>query len=612
MLIGKKMYNKKVCVWGTGKYANILNNQLQMYRTVFKKVWDFDLKSIFMFFIDSDSEKQGEKIFEKEICSPEYFYNQDIDLCVVAMLSRQEIYAQLEQNGKKNYMSSEEFIDLIKSNMLLKRNEILKKLELEKIVQISDTEELVSEIKKEFINYSDIVIRYIAFSVLIDRWAIDRDNCFWLMQRHFEASFIVSAFSWYFGNDICEISKWYTDRSISYIKCEGKPTIGMVIYNFYGGGIEKVVSLLIPMFLKHGHKVVLITDSLEQNKEFGVPKECIRYVMQSKMGQSGEERTAELMQCCNDFEIDIMCFHSGYTYISTFYEMWGLKLMGIPVVMEIHSFFFPIISEKREVSRYYADMYRMADRIVVLSETDRIFWESLDCNCVYIPNPLEYGNEYIKQVQEIETNRNGCTIVWVGRLVQLPKRVLDVVPIMQNIIGKVPKAKLKLVGLATNKNDLRRLKRLIADNRLEEVIEICGYKSDINDIYKNADVVLLTSESESFCNVIMESKIWGVPLVLYDLPWLELLKDRKGYIAVEPRNVKAIAETIVLLLQDNIKREKLGKEAQNSIKEFMKYDIYNDWNTLFKSIYELKEKKIEKNDNYSIIVKKLTAVFFNK
>ena len=57
----------------------------------------------------------------------------------------------------------------------------------------------------------------------------------------------------------------------------------MLIYDYYGGGIEKVVSLLIPMFIKHGHKVVLITDSIEKDKEFDIPKGSIRYVMNNKM-----------------------------------------------------------------------------------------------------------------------------------------------------------------------------------------------------------------------------------------------------------------------------------------------------------------------------------------
>lgn len=202
--------------------------------------------------------------------------------------------------------------------------------------------------------------------------------------------------------------------------------------------------------------------------------------------------------------------------------------------------------------------------------------------------------------------------MWVGRLVQNPKRVLDVVPIMKRVIKKVPDAKLRLSGLATNKKIFSELKQAIQDNDLSETIEICGYEPDTSRIYREADILILTSESESFCNVILESKVWGVPLVIYELPWLELLKNEKGYVSVESKNTDAMAEKVIELLQNEKLRKQLALEAEESVEDYVKYDVYQAWNKLFEKIYDVGNDIIDEGEqSYLIIIKKLLSGLYD-
>lgn len=606
--------DKKICIWGTGKYAQIFWNQFKDYFLIFMKYWKCDLQSKILFWVDSNVELQGNELYGKRIVSPHFFYAQDIDICVIAALNRKEIYDDLEEHGKRyerNYISSEEFIGGLKDYLLSERDTCLKRCGIEEQLKGLCLEQYVKRIRDVIIEVENTLEKKLLFSKLIDKWEEEKDKCFSLFTKNFNGAFVITAFAWYFGNDITEISKWLLCKKNHYIKKQTKQTIGMVLYNYFGGGIEKVVSLLIPLFIEHGHKVVLITDSLEKGKEYPLPKQCNRYVMKYRMQDSPDGRIVELQQCVKDFEIDIMCFHSGYTHISTFYDMWGVKMLNIPIIMELHSFFYPIIMEKKEVSKYYVSMYQVTDKLVVLSETDKKFWEVLGCSCFYIQNPLEYSTIQIKEMQSKRGKKNGKTIVWIGRLVQTPKRVLDVVPIMKKVIEQVPDARLKLIGLASDKRILSELKRLINRNHLEDVIEICDYAPNIDKIYQNADIVLLTSESESFCNVILESKIWGVPLVLYEMPWLELLEDKKGYISVEPKNMGAMSEVIINLLKNEKKREQLAEEARKSIKKYAEYDVYDEWRKLFEQIYNVGGSVERQDQEYSIIIKRLLNGLYN-
>jgi len=201
----------------------------------------------------------------------------------------------------------------------------------------------------------DNILKYLIFSLVIDQWetSLDTINDFMEIRKNFDDSFIVAAYAWYFEININRISEcFYRGMTMNFRRCGSKQTIGIIVRDYFGGGIEKTVSLLILLYAKNGHKVVLLTDSYMPDKEYGLPQGVERHVMFNKAGEKREERLEELKQYVEEDNIDIMCFHSGYMEIDTFYEMWYLKLCGIPVLMELHSAFFPIITTKKEVSRF--------------------------------------------------------------------------------------------------------------------------------------------------------------------------------------------------------------------------------------------------------------------
>ena len=193
----KTLLEKKICIWGTGKYANILINQLKMYDEILKKFWNYNLESMISFFVDNNIEKQGTTIFGKKIHSVNFFCSQNMDLCVVATLSRREIYANLEKMGKKHhkeYVSSEEFIEMLKNSILSGRRLIFAKMGLEDLNQETNIDILAQNIKREIDKYADEILRYVMFSILVDKWKIDKNNCFHILQKYFDDSFIIAAF----------------------------------------------------------------------------------------------------------------------------------------------------------------------------------------------------------------------------------------------------------------------------------------------------------------------------------------------------------------------------------------------------------------------------------
>lgn len=613
MFIMKEAFEQQFCIWGTGKFSKNLSKRIGEYIPIYKRIFSSSPFDYLEYYIDSNVEMQKQTFYGKQIKSPQYFLNDKPRLCVVAVLNKEEICKILEEHGfKKNrhYISNDNFINMLRRSILNKREEIFKQYDIPFLASAEeiDFNELILLVKRAFLhveqleNHEATILKYVIFSLLAEKWvnSSKRKEDFWLLRENFDSVLIVAAFAWYYGNNIAEWADWFSQNvTVQPRKKQGKQTIGVVVNRYFGGGIEKVVSLLIQIYLKNNHKVVLITDIIDSDKEYDLPSEVIRCVITPETEGSKEKRLEELSMCAVKNQIDIMCFHSGYTSISTFYDMLSLKLQNIAVLMEIHSAFLPIIMAEKEISRNYSYMYKSANKLVVLSNMDKVFWENLGCDCEYIQNPIEDSYKEIGYREKTERHQLSNTIVWIGRLVQVPKNVFDTIAIMKIVIEKIPDAKLKIAGLADSQLVYNSLIQSIKENHLENNIELCGYKSDISQIYKEADVVLMTSSSESFCNVIMESKLYGVPLVMYELPWLELLKGGEGYIAVRQRDTLAAAEAVVNVLSNQSLREKMSKESFDSIEPFLRHDVYSDWKRVFDEMNQInrRERREAKNES---------------
>ena len=60
---------------------------------------------------------------------------------------------------------------------------------------------------------------------------------------------------------------------------------------------------------------------------------------------------------------------------------------------------------------------------------------------------------------------------------------------------------------------------------------------------------------------LAESKVAGLPCVMYKMPYLELQQDSSGIIAVNMYDTSAAAEAIIQIFTDDDLMHRLGSEA---------------------------------------------------
>ena len=213
------------------------------------------------------------------------------------------------------------------------------------------------------------------------------------------------------------------------------------------------------------------------------------------------------------------------------------------------------------------EVFRIIDVITVLSRADEVFLRLMGANAVYVPNIIDNYEPFEKL---------GNEVLWLGRLELSSKQYIDLIKIASVVKETIPDVKF-LVACAGDERPMEVIRENIEIFGVEDNVELVPFITDVERYYKRARVHLVTSVTESFPMTITESKSFGIPLVLYDLPHLELLKDGKGYISVPQNDVFSAADAIIKILTDDDYCRQLSAEAAESIVKFKEFDFEKVW-----------------------------------
>ncbi len=113
-----------------------------------------------------------------------------------------------------------------------------------------------------------------------------------------------------------------------------------------------------------------------------------------------------------------------------------------------------------------------------------------------------------------------------------------------------------------------RLKELIHECELTEEVQLAGrvFQENIKNHYQEADIFVLTSNSENLPNVLLESMAMGVPVIATQIGGIpELIINRETGLLISANNVEEIANAIKLLMNDKALYEKLSLNGKMQV-----------------------------------------------
>ena len=145
-------------------------------------------------------------------------------------------------------------------------------------------------------------------------------------------------------------------------------------------------------------------------------------------------------------------------------------------------------------------------------------------------------------------NKKNKFIINVGRFTKRKNQIF-LIKAFEQVLKKLINIKLILIGYG---NELKKIKKYIALNRLEKDIIIINKCLNPYPYIKNSDLFILTSKYEGFANVIVESVALNTPVISANCNSgpSEILLNGKGGDLYEPNSINDLVNKINNFFKD--------------------------------------------------------------
>jgi len=158
------------------------------------------------------------------------------------------------------------------------------------------------------------------------------------------------------------------------------------------------------------------------------------------------------------------------------------------------------------------------------------------------------------------------TILSVGRLVK-QKDFLTLLKAFKLLQYDISNTKLTIAGDGPLKKDLELITKTL---NIEKNVTFIGWKEEINDSIRKADLFVLSSKREGFSYALLEAMSNGIPVISTNAPYgpSEILQDGKYGLLTPVGNEYALKNAILTLLTKDKKYFHFAKNSYERSKYF--------------------------------------------
>ena len=219
--------------------------------------------------------------------------------------------------------------------------------------------------------------------------------------------------------------------------------------------------------------------------------------------------------------------------------------------------------------RWQKSVYPYADQIVANSEgSSRAFaqkFPSLADRVTCIPNGIDMAqlNQLADMPCPIKPSTDVPVLISVGRL-HAVKRYDWLLNAFRLVLDSSP-AELWIVGEGPERTNLE---KQILELRLQDHVKLLGFQSNPYCFIKQASVFVMTSESESMPNAMLEAQALGLPAVAMDCDFgpREIIEDGESGHLVQLGDFSGVAVRILELLKSGTERLRSLEAALDRIR----------------------------------------------
>ncbi len=160
-------------------------------------------------------------------------------------------------------------------------------------------------------------------------------------------------------------------------------------------------------------------------------------------------------------------------------------------------------------------------------------------------------------------------VIFVGRL-DPQKAPLILLDAFEHLLQRHPSWQLLLVGDGPLRNEIT---NWITKRGLVRSIRLTGRQSNVPQLLKGADCLVLPSLWEGMPNIVLEAMAAGLPVVVSRVEGTdELVRPEETGLLVEPNSVSDLERQIEVMLTDSELAQRLAKNAQLTVREWFTLD----------------------------------------
>ena len=202
---------------------------------------------------------------------------------------------------------------------------------------------------------------------------------------------------------------------------------------------------------------------------------------------------------------------------------------------------------------------RMTQDFNVPENKIRLVYRGLDL-AQYPYHPEKYDNE-----------KHSFTIVNIGRLSPI-KGQLEFIKAMKHVSNRIKHVEAWIVGAPQKGKEyyLDKLKALVKELGLEKHVKFLGLRSDIQDLLKKSDCLVLSSNvPEGFGRTVIEAGAVGTAVCASDVGGIkEIIDNGVSGLLFPPKDQVAMADAIVRMLVDISLRKTCVKNLRKKVERF--------------------------------------------
>lgn len=249
----------------------------------------------------------------------------------------------------------------------------------------------------------------------------------------------------------------------------------------------------------------------------------------------------QVMRWCRNHAVDIIHTHD---FRSDLYGVIAARRLGIPAVSTCHGWIANDF-KGRLYTRIDKYLLRLFDRVIVVSARMRDHLLGLGIpaqrisvvqNALIVENYRpDRGDRSLRREWGIPEQDK--VIGNIGRL--SPEKRQDLfLRAAAALLRDTPGLRFVLIGIGPDEQALR---RLAVELGIADKVIFAGYRSDMQNVYNNLDLVVQSSSTEGMPNVVLEALLMRVPVVATDVGGTaEIVVDGASGRLIPPNDLDAL------------------------------------------------------------------------